>query len=103
MSRRDMESRLDELEKNLAILAELVGNGRASHTLAPGSNPALDIARAYQPLDSEPALPPEPAEMCLRKRKSDQDDEGEVCVLGKGHDGGHAYSYPPKAAAVQAP
>ena len=96
--------RLDAVEKAVATLAEIIGTGTAGHITSPGSNPALDIARKYKPVAAAPEDPLAPSgEMCLKKRKPDQDDEGEVCILAKNHEGGHAYSYPPKPVPVQAP
>jgi hypothetical protein len=93
-----LQERIAFLEESVASLAEIVGYGRAGHINSPDGNVALKIMQTLRPEAAATASAPEgPVTLCLKKRRPDQDEDGEVCSLPTGHEGGHAFAPPVKA------
>jgi hypothetical protein len=98
-----MSVSLRELTEMVADLAEEVATGAAGHTRPASLNKSMAVWKALRP-DASVSEDPEPGDNCGKPRvKGDEDSE--ICLRAKGHDGGHAFGPAPKQAvdSVQAP
>jgi len=93
-----MPTTLAQLAEMVADLAEEVAYGTAGHIRPRAQNKALAVLQALRPSSPVPDAVVAVGEMCLHKRKKD-DDDSEVCTKARGHEGGHNFSGRPKPVA----